>query len=144
MSSTSRPSPTSTAGSPPAPARSPAGGSSGWTCTERGAALLERSLGGALFLGCDFTDGDDDVVRRAGAIVLPEIPGIPVDTYRSTLYSPGELYDAPRYHDTLDARAYAWSQRGTSAARTPWPTALHDHAVDRPWRRGWPDATWSA
>ena len=90
----------------------------GLDLTERGAALLERSLGGALFLGCDFTDGDDDVVRRAGAIVLPEIPGIPVDTYRSTLYSPGDLYDAPRYHDTLDARTYAWSRRGTSPEDT--------------------------
>ena len=91
----------------------------GLDLTDRGPALLERSLGGALFLGCDFTDGDDDVVRRAGAIVLPEIPGIPVDTYRSTLYSPGDLYDAPRYHDTLDARTYAWSRRGTSPGGHP-------------------------
>jgi predicted Rossmann-fold nucleotide-binding protein len=101
----------------------------GLDLTDRGPALLERSLGGALFLGCDFTDGEDDVVRRAGAIVLPEIPGIPVDTYRSTLYSPGDLYDAPRYHDTLDARAYAWSRRGTSRENT-LAMALHDHHVD--------------
>ena len=101
----------------------------GLDLTDRGPALLERSLGGALFLGCDFTDGDDDVVRRAGAIVLPEIPGIPVDTYRTTLYSPGDLYDAPRYHDTLDARTYAWSRRGTSPDDT-LAMALHDHHVD--------------
>jgi predicted Rossmann-fold nucleotide-binding protein len=101
----------------------------GLDLTERGATLLERSLGGALFLGCDFTDGDDDAVRRAGAIVLPEIPGIPVDTYRSTLYSPVDLYDAPRYHDTLDARTYAWSRDATSPEDT-LAMALHDHHVD--------------
>ena len=121
---------------------------SGWRVvgldlTDRGPALLERSLGGALFLGCDFTDGDDDVVRRAGAIVLPEIPGIPVDTYRSTLYSPRELYDAPRYADSLDARAYAWSRRGTGPERHPGE-ALHDHASTTALRRGSPDVTWSA
>ena len=61
--------------------------------------------------------------------MLPEIPGIPVDTYRSTLYSPGDLYDAPRYHDTLDARTYAWSRHGTSRENT-LTMALHDHHVD--------------
>ena len=101
----------------------------GLDLTDRGPALLERSLGGALFLGCDFTGGDDDAVRAAGAIVLPEIPGIPVDTYRATLYSPGDLYDAPRYHDTLDARTYAWSRRGTSPEDT-LAMALHDHHID--------------
>ncbi len=101
----------------------------GLDLTDRGPALLERSLGQALFLGCEFADGDDDVVRRAGAIVLHDIPGIPVDTFRASLYSPGDLYDAPRYDDTLDARAYAWSRHGTSPEDT-LAMALHDHHVD--------------
>ena len=106
--------------------------------TRRGPALLERSLAQSLFLGCEFTDGDDDAVRRAGAIVLPEIPGIPVDTYRTTLYSPRELYDAPRYEDTLDARAYAWSRR-PATSEDALARALHDHQVDAAmadWVRG--------
>ena len=101
----------------------------GLDLTARGPELLERSLGQSLFLGCEFADGDDDAVRRAGAIVLHEIPGIPVDTYRSALYSPGDLYDAPRYGDTLDARTYAWSRRGTSP-EDALAMALHDHHVD--------------
>lgn len=45
------------------------------------------------------------------------------------MYAPGELYDAPVYPDTLDARAYAWSRerRTRSAARI---RALHDFAID--------------
>jgi predicted Rossmann-fold nucleotide-binding protein len=101
----------------------------GLDLTERGPALLERSLAQSLFLGCEFADGDDDAVRRAGAIVLHEIPGIPVDPYRATLYTPRELYDAPRYEQTLDARAYAWSRRGSSPEDT-LAMALHDHQVD--------------
>src|SRR3954452_16200939 len=62
----------------------------------------------------------------------PRVPGdhVPVGPYRTTLYTPAELYDAPAYADSLDARTYAWSRR------TPTPAdslaqALHDHAVDQ-------------
>jgi predicted Rossmann-fold nucleotide-binding protein len=107
---------------------------SGWRVvgldlTARGAALLDRSLAQSLFLGCEFADGDDEAVRRAGGVVLHEIPGIPVDPYRATLYSPRDLYDSPRYDDTLDARAYAWARRGTSPDDA-LAKALHDHHVD--------------
>jgi predicted Rossmann-fold nucleotide-binding protein len=94
--------------------------------TERGPVLLDRSLAQSLFLGCEFADGDEEAVRRAGGTVLHDIPGIPVDPYRSTLYSPRDLYDAPRYEDTLDARAYAWSRSGTSPDDA-LAKALHDH-----------------
>ena len=101
----------------------------GLDLTERGPALLERSLAQSLFLGCEFADGDDDAVRRAGGIVLHEIPGIPVDPYRTTLYSPRELYDARRYEHTLDARTYAWSRGGGTPDDT-LARALHDHQLD--------------
>ena len=42
--------------------------------------------------------------------MLHEIGGTPVDPYRSTLYSPVDLYDTSPYEDTVDARAYAWSR----------------------------------
>jgi predicted Rossmann-fold nucleotide-binding protein len=101
----------------------------GLDLTARGPALLDRSLAESLFLGCEFADGVDDAVRRAGAIVLHEIPGIPVDPYRATLYSPAELYDAARYSASLDARAYAWARSGASPDDT-LARALHDHHID--------------
>lgn len=101
----------------------------GLDLTGRGPALLERSLSQALFLGCEFADGEDEAVRRAGAVVLHDIPGSPVEAYRSTLYSPGDLYDTPRYDDSVDARAYAWS-RGRHTPEDALAMALHDHHVD--------------
>jgi predicted Rossmann-fold nucleotide-binding protein len=53
----------------------------------------------------------------------------PVDPYRTSLYSAAELYDAPRYADSLDARVYAWSRRPPSP-HASLVQALHDHAVD--------------
>lgn len=101
----------------------------GLDLSSRGPELLDRSLAQALFLGCEFADGEDDAVRRAGGIVLHAIPGIPVNPYRATLYSPGDLYDAPRYEDCLDARAYAWS-RSARGPDNALAKALHDHHVD--------------
>jgi predicted Rossmann-fold nucleotide-binding protein len=66
-----------------------------------------------------------------GADALAIDPGsVPVDPYRTTLYTAAELYDAPVYADSLDARTYAWSR----LAPTPTDSlaqALHDHAVDQ-------------
>ena len=101
----------------------------GLDLTGRGPALLDSSLAQSLFLGCEFDNGDEDAVRRAGAIVLHDIPGIPIDPYRAALYSPRELYDTPRYDHTLDARAYAWSRSGSRPDDT-LARALHDHHVD--------------
>ena len=54
---------------------------------------------------------------------------MPVDPYRSQLYTADDLYDTPSYGRSYDARAYAWSQRSGGQddmlART-----LHDHAID--------------
>lgn len=92
-------------------------------------ALLERRVGGATFLGCRFAAGDAERVEAAGALVLPALADVPVDPYRSRLYTPDELYDTRSYVRSYDARAYAWSQRrggqDDMLART-----LHDHAID--------------
>lgn len=97
--------------------------------TDRVDALLERSVEEALFLGCTFADGDAEAVHRAGGIVLPTIPDSPVDPYRSSLYAPRELYDTSRYRDSLDARAYAWSQ-GRTETDEALAMDLHDHSID--------------
>jgi predicted Rossmann-fold nucleotide-binding protein len=107
---------------------------SGWRL--RGLDLRERSevlaachVAGATFLGCTFAAGDAARVEAGGALVLPEIPDVPVDPYRERLYSPGDLYDTPAYADSVDARAYAWSQQSEDS-ESLLAQALHDHAVD--------------
>jgi len=96
---------------------------------DRSAELRDVRVAGALFLGCGFAPGEAARAEARGAIVVPDLPGAPVDLHRDHLYRPEELYDAPTYADSLDARTYAWSQtahdRDASMAK-----ALHDHAVD--------------
>ncbi|TIC80866.1 Rossmann fold nucleotide-binding protein [Nocardioides sp. GY 10127] len=124
---------------------------SGWRLrgldlTGLGHRLRRADVAGATFLGCTFAEGDAEHVDAAGALVLPALPDVPVDVYRAGLYSADELYDAPTWADSLDGRAYAWSQEQDPAvlpegATTP-PTlarALHDHAIDLAlgrWREG--------
>jgi predicted Rossmann-fold nucleotide-binding protein len=106
--------------------------------TGRSPELGRLRLAGATFLGCRFAPGDAERGETRGALVLPRIAEVPVDVYRSRLYTAAELYDTPDYRSSLDARAYAWSQqRGgpdDALART-----LHDHAIDEAleaWLRG--------
>ena len=115
---------------------------SGWhlqalDLSERREAVRSVQVGGALFLGCRFGDGDEESVRARGAVVFPHLPDAPIDAYRAGLYSARELYDVPRYGGTLDARAHAWasqwSDRETRLAQT-----LHDHAIDEA-LTGWVD-----
>ena len=55
--------------------------------------------------------------------------GAPVDCYRSSLYTPDELYDTPSYADSVDRRAHAWALQPPSPGDS-LVQALHDHAVD--------------
>jgi predicted Rossmann-fold nucleotide-binding protein len=100
--------------------------------TERVDALLERQAGGATFLGCRFATGDAERVEAAGGLVLPALTDVPVDPYRSRLYTAGELYDTQSYAHSYDARAYAWSQGrdGQDGQDDMLARTLHDHAID--------------
>ena len=84
---------------------------------------------GAMFLGCDFATGVEAALEAAGAIVFPELPDTPVDVYRSRLYTAHELYGEGRYADSLDARAYAWTEAEPDADSLLAAT-LHDHSLD--------------
>lgn len=68
-------------------------------------------------------------IARLATLPEPEASA-PVDPERTTLYTADELYDHPRYRDTLDARAYTWSRRphDRAAARV---RALHDFSIDQ-------------
>ncbi len=54
----------------------------------------------------------------------------PADPGRDGLYSPDELYDAPSYADSLDARAYAWALEERSP-ESLLSRALHDERIDQ-------------
>ncbi|MCW2834766.1 MAG: Rossmann fold nucleotide-binding protein [Nocardioides sp.] len=107
---------------------------SGWRVTgldlrERGPALAGVQVSESLFQACTFAPGDEEAVRRRGAVVLPRLDGVPVEPYRTTLYSPCHLFDVPHYSDSVDARAYAWSQRARDQDDA-LAQALHDHSID--------------
>jgi predicted Rossmann-fold nucleotide-binding protein len=69
-----------------------------------------------------------DVGPMAGAPRV-DTADVPVDPYRDTLYTAGDLYDATPYAASLDARAYAWSRQPPTPSAT-LAQALHDHAID--------------
>jgi predicted Rossmann-fold nucleotide-binding protein len=99
-------------------------------------ALLERDPRGATFLDCVLDPGEAAALTGAGALVLDGGgAGVPLHVDRTTLYTADELYDATPYRASLDARAYAWSQRADGTL----PGAVHDHAIDvalNAWVRG--------
>lgn len=100
----------------------------GLDLSERGAALLACRVSGATFVDCRFAPGDEQSLVTAGALVLPVVAGVPLDSYRPALYTADELYDAPHYRRSLDARIYGWSQRQPDR-RDALAAALHDHAI---------------
>ena len=86
-------------------------------------------MAGALFLGCEFAEDDELAVCKRGGIVFPAVPDVPVDTYRTALYTANELYALRR------RTATHWTPGSTPgrAARDPeraLAQALHDHAID--------------
>lgn len=94
-------------------------------------------LADAIFLGCRF-EGRDQIraVERRGAYVFPEIPGLPFDPYRTSLYSTEELmagYDGDRYPGTRDFRIFTWfdrARRGGQGLIDALAERIHDHAID--------------
>lgn len=98
--------------------------------------LLRTALDGAVLLGCQLMPATARRAEAAGALLFPDIP-VPYRVYRTTLYTPEELFDGfdpgypQSYVDTVDARIYLHSkERG----RQPDPLyalaeRLHDHAI---------------
>jgi predicted Rossmann-fold nucleotide-binding protein len=96
--------------------------------------LARLPAAGALFLGCRLEPGQGARLEARGALVFPEVPGAPIDEYRATLYTPGELYRGLAgggYGATLDARVYAWSRQPRPDAPALVARTLHDAAIDQ-------------
>jgi len=103
--------------------------------TGRTDVLLATDPQAAVFLGCALEPEADAYLRAHGALLFPRLPDVPFNPYRSTLYTPAELYDAlvagGHYDGSVDSLVYAWWQaqdRPPSLAAT-LATSLHDHAI---------------
>ncbi|UEL29339.1 LOG family protein [Pseudarthrobacter sp. L1SW] len=100
----------------------------------RTAALEGMHVEGAIFLGCTFDDGTEDLLRQRGALIFPRLEAVPFNPYRATLYSPQELYAGlphSPYEQLPDARIYQWSIHDGQRHRldATLASALHDHAI---------------
>ncbi|SDF61850.1 Predicted Rossmann fold nucleotide-binding protein [Lentzea fradiae] len=94
-------------------------------------------MDGALLLGCTLGESMQRRAEAAGALIFPVIPDLPYDVYRSSLYTPAELFegfdaaDPKSYADTPDARIYRHSKQ---QGHHPDPLhalaeRLHDHSI---------------
>ncbi len=98
---------------------------------DRSPQLSKLEARGSLLLGCDLEDDAENDLRDRGALIFPQVPDVPVNPYRTHLYTPAELYAGleDSYDLTPDAQAYAWSRTSDDLAHD-LARALHDHAVD--------------
>jgi predicted Rossmann-fold nucleotide-binding protein len=99
--------------------------------------LLRTAFDGAVLLGCDLTSRTRRRAEAAGALLFPAIPELPYHVYRTSLYTPEELFEGfdparpASYAGTPDARIYEHSR---SQGREPDPLyalaeRLHDHSI---------------
>lgn len=103
------------------------------------AALRALDVRDGVLLGCEIEPIDlADAVTR-GALVFPRLRGLPYEPWRTTLYTPDELFagfaidDPCTYCDTLDARVYGHFRATGGADEAPLLEAfarrLHDHGI---------------
>ena len=71
----------------------------------------------------------DDRALEAGADAAAGTHVAGLDITRTRLYAADELYDAPRYAATFDARVYHWAL-ATSGPAEALAEVLHDQAID--------------
>ncbi|GAB3594076.1 LOG family protein [Angustibacter peucedani] len=105
----------------------------GLDLAEREQRLLALDPRGAVVLGGTVTDRLEAHLRAGGAIVFPAVTDVPVDPYRSRLYSPDELYAGldDGYAATPDARAYRWwlDPRTRDDVLATMLRAVHDDSI---------------
>ena len=77
-------------------------------------AARRRALpaAGALFLGCTFTEGDEQSLRARGAL-FPRVPDVPFDAYRASSLGHGAVR---RARDVVDATGTPGSTPGRSSS----------------------------
>ncbi|MDN5746058.1 MAG: Rossmann fold nucleotide-binding protein [Nocardioidaceae bacterium] len=73
------------------------------------------------------TKTETDRLVAAGAHEVAELAGL--DLQRTHLYAAEELYDAPRYSDCFDSRAFHWARDSIGPADV-LAEVLHDQVID--------------
>jgi predicted Rossmann-fold nucleotide-binding protein len=102
---------------------------------ERSESLLASKPHGAIFLGCQIARNVEDSLRDRGALVFPELVGLPFDPYRSRLYTADELYGdvgvGGAYTNSPDALSNAWrlAQGTPPDVAATLAMSLHDHSI---------------
>ncbi|WP_243399692.1 LOG family protein [Arthrobacter glacialis] len=101
---------------------------------ERSAELVQLRASGAIFMGCTFAQGVEELLRSRGALIFPTLPHIPFNPYRGHLYTGAELFEGigtAQYESVPDARIYQWSMQAghAPALHATLATAMHDHAI---------------
>lgn len=101
--------------------------------TGRTALLLQLDPAGSLFLGDRLEPEAEEWIRGGGGLIFPNLPSLPFDPYRGSLYNAEELYAGIEqgYDATPDALIYAWSRQASDKGDTSHTlaAALHDHAI---------------
>jgi predicted Rossmann-fold nucleotide-binding protein len=101
---------------------------------ERGRVLRGMRPEGSLFLGVQLDEADEAWLLEHGALVFHDIPDLPFDEYRGSLYTPDDLYRGLRdggYAATPDSQIYAWARASGRGETGMLAAALHDHAIDQ-------------
>jgi predicted Rossmann-fold nucleotide-binding protein len=101
--------------------------------------LLHGRLAGVYLFGCTADAADLGRLAAAGATVFPRFGDLPFDLYRTTLYTPADLFagfdasDPCSYCETPDAQTYAyWRATGGPRADSivgALARRLHDHSI---------------
>lgn len=96
--------------------------------------LKRLRAAGAIFMGCTFAEGIEELLRSRGALIFPTLPNIPFNAYRGRLYTGAELYagiGGAEYEAVPDALIYQWTMQAGSgrALNATLATAMHDHAI---------------
>lgn len=89
---------------------------------------LTSCVKGTLFLGCILPPGGAGKLTDAGAIVMPRLPELPYDPYRTRLYTWRDLYD-----DDFDLKV--WEHFVAQGGHQPpmleaIAQRLHDHSIE--------------
>ncbi len=95
--------------------------------------LDDVAVTNAVFLGCAMPRATEERLIARGALVFPQLPDLPFDPYRPTLYTPEDLFTHidQGYARTPDATIYRWwkhiGRRRDLVSELAM--TLHDHSI---------------